>query len=95
MDELSLLQQIEASGCKVDVDSFDPLVARSLPFKAHDATSNQGLIGLCIMAEENLPLVRKVVQDTARETSFDILTVLVSDCSYKADLSMPNSPKFS
>jgi hypothetical protein len=73
-----LLEQLESSGCLVDVDSFMPSVAKSLPFRAHDATSNQALIGLCVYDPDNLELVKNTIRENPEASSLDILTTLVS-----------------
>jgi transaldolase len=78
MTKLSLLEQLEQSGCRVDIDSYDPAIARSLPFKAHDATSNQALIRLQVFGEQNNDLVRRVVREMDGASPHDVLTVLVS-----------------
>jgi len=75
---LTLLEQLEASGCLVDVDSFVPEVAKSLPFVPHDATSNQALIGLCILNPVNHDLVCDTVKSMPGASALDVLTVLVS-----------------
>lgn len=74
----TLLQQLESAGCLVDVDSFVPAVAKSLPFRAHDATSNQALIGLCVYAPENAQLVNETIKNAPDASALDILTMLVS-----------------
>ena len=74
----SLLEQLEHSGCKVDVDSYDPEVARSLPFTPHDATTNQALIGLVVYPPENRHIVEDVVKSNPGASPHDILTILVS-----------------
>lgn len=73
-----LLQQLESAGCLVDVDSFVPSVAKSLPFRAHDATSNQALIGLCVHDPANAALVKQTIRKNPIASSLDILTILVS-----------------
>lgn len=76
---ISLLQQLEQAGVNVDVDSFVPEVAKSLPFTPHDATSNQALIGLCVLDPKQYHVVRDTVVSMPGSTPLDILTVLVSN----------------
>lgn len=72
-----LLQQLEDAGCKIDVDSFVPQVAQSLPFIPHDATSNQALIGLCVFEPANYDIVLRTVKSMPEASPLDVLTVLV------------------
>lgn len=72
-----MLEQLEASGCKVDIDSYDPEVAKSLPFTPHDATSNQALIGLVVYAPQNRAVVDGVIRSMPGSNPHDILTILV------------------
>ena len=76
--ELTLLEQIEASGCVVDVDAGDPEVAKSLPFVPHDMTSNQILVHERIMAPENKELVEKTIKEMQGADWKDVHIVLVS-----------------
>lgn len=76
--EPTLLEQLENAGCKIDIDSFDPEIADSLPFTPHDATSNQALIRLPVFDPKHLDLVKTVVRDNKGASPHDILTILVS-----------------
>lgn len=94
--EVSLLEQLEAAGCGIDVDAGDPEVARSLPFKPHDMTSNQILVHERIMAPENKELVEKTIREMKGADWLDIHITLVSiaDLSSRlveADLRPPDS----
>lgn len=75
--ELSLLEQLEAAGCGVDVDAGDPEVAKALPFKPHDMTSNQILVHERIMAPENKELVEKTIREMKGADWLDIHIKLV------------------
>lgn len=75
---ISLLQQLEDSGVNVDVDSFVPEIAQSLPFTPHDATSNQALIGLCVLDPKQYHVVEDTVKSMPGSSPLHILTVLVS-----------------
>lgn len=75
---LSLLEQHEASRCKVDVDCCDPEVAKSLPFVPHDMTSNQALIHERIVAPENKELVETTIRELKGADWLDVHTTLVS-----------------
>ncbi|OWT40794.1 transaldolase [Cryptococcus neoformans Bt1] len=74
--EPTLLEQLENAGCKIDIDSFDPEIADSLPFTPHDATSNQALIRLPVFDPKHLDLVKTVVRDNKGASPHDILTIL-------------------
>lgn len=74
----TLLEQLEAAGCKVDVDSFDPAVAQSIPFTPHDATSNQALIGLQVFDPTQHEVVESTVREMPDASPHEVLTVLVS-----------------
>lgn len=78
---LTLLEQLENAGVKIDVDSFDPGIAKSLPFKPHDATSNQALIGLQVLDPAQKYVVLEVVQAMPGAPARDVLTVLVRSYS--------------
>ena len=73
----TLLEQLENSGVGVDVDAGDPEVAKSLPFKPHDMTSNQILVHERIMAPENKELVEKTIREMKGADWKDIHIVLV------------------
>lgn len=95
---LCLLEQLENAGCRVDVDSFDPAVAKALPFTPHDATSNQALIGLCIMNPDHHDMVSEVAKSMSDADPLDVLTVLVSSSwgfGIVLIISMPSSAVFS
>jgi transaldolase len=77
---LSLLEQHEASHCKVDVDCCDPEIAKSLPFVPHDMTSNQILIHERLMAPENKELVEKTIRELKGADWLDVHIALVSQC---------------
>jgi hypothetical protein len=76
--ELTLLEQLEAAGCGVDVDAGDPEVAKALPFKPHDMTSNQILVHERIMAPENKELVEKTIREMKGADWLDVHIKLVS-----------------
>lgn len=76
--ELTLLEQLEAAGVKVDTDSMDPKVAANLPVKAHDMTSNQLLTNEQLKNPENKELVERTIRELKGANWFDIQTVLVS-----------------
>jgi transaldolase len=73
-----LLEQLENAGVKVDVDSYDPEIAKSIPFTPHDATSNQALIGLRVLDPNQKHVVEEALKENPKGSSLDILTVLVS-----------------
>jgi transaldolase len=74
----SLLEQLEAAGVKVDVDSMDPKIAAGLPFTPHDMTSNQLLVNEQLQNPENKELVEKTIREMKGASWEDIHTVLVS-----------------
>lgn len=76
--ELTLLEQLEATGVKIDTDSMDPKVAANLPIKAHDMTSNQLLTDEQLKNPENKELVEKTIRELKGAKWFDVQTVLVS-----------------
>ena len=75
---LTLLEQLENSGVGVDVDAGDPAVAKGLPFKPHDMTSNQILLHERIMAAENKELVEKTIREMKGADWKDVHITLVS-----------------
>ena len=74
----TLLEQLEASGVGIDVDAGDPAVAKALPFKPHDMTSNQILVHERIVAPENKELVEKTIKEMQGADWLDIHIALVS-----------------
>ncbi|WVO20966.1 uncharacterized protein IAS62_002267 [Cryptococcus decagattii] len=76
--ELTLLEQLEAAGVKVDTDSMDPKVAANLPVKAHDMTSNQLLTNEQLKNPENKELVERTIRELKGANWFDIQTVLTA-----------------
>ncbi|ORX33818.1 putative transaldolase [Kockovaella imperatae] len=74
----TLLEQLENSGVGVDVDAGDPEVAKSLPFKPHDMTSNQILVHERIIAPENKELVEKTIKEMKGADWKDIHIVLTA-----------------
>jgi hypothetical protein len=75
----SLLEQLEAAGVKVDVDSMDPKIAAGLPFTPHDMTSNQLLVNEQLQNPENKELVEKTIREMKGASWEDVHTVLVSE----------------
>ncbi|OXC65858.1 hypothetical protein AYX13_05235 [Cryptococcus neoformans] len=76
--ELTLLEQLEAAGVKIDTDSMDPKVAANLPIKAHDMTSNQLLTNEQLKNPENKELVEKTIRELKGANWFDVQTVLTA-----------------
>ncbi|AAW41950.1 transaldolase, putative [Cryptococcus deneoformans JEC21] len=76
--ELTLLEQLEATGVKIDTDSMDPKVAANLPIKAHDMTSNQLLTDEQLKNPENKELVEKTIRELKGANWFDVQTVLTA-----------------
>ncbi|GFZ45842.1 hypothetical protein JCM24511_03574 [Saitozyma sp. JCM 24511] len=74
----SLLEQLEAAGVKVDVDSMDPKIAAGLPFTPHDMTSNQLLVNEQLQNPENKELVEKTIREMKGASWEDIHTVLTA-----------------
>ncbi|KAJ7071993.1 hypothetical protein C8F01DRAFT_973396 [Mycena amicta] len=60
---MSTLIEVLETQLNVDVDTMDPSVAKSLPFKPHDMTSNQFIVLERMQMEENRELVLKVVRE--------------------------------
>ncbi|KAJ5379860.1 uncharacterized protein N7496_002288 [Penicillium cataractarum] len=57
----TLLEALEAV-CNVDVDSVDPVVAKALPFKAHNQTSNQVICSDTMVRPENHAMMAEMVK---------------------------------
>ncbi|RSH89675.1 hypothetical protein EHS25_002226 [Saitozyma podzolica] len=49
----SLLEKLEQDYCNIDVDSLDAAVAKAMPFKPHNQTSNQVIVLTAMVAPEN------------------------------------------
>jgi transaldolase len=64
---LSLLQQLENAGLKIDVDTMDPLVSSSLPFVPNDMTSNQKYVDLQIQDPANEDFLRGIIRERKGE----------------------------
>ncbi|OCF36384.1 transaldolase [Kwoniella heveanensis BCC8398] len=74
--EVSLLEQIEAAGCAVDTDSMNPEIAKNLPIKPHDMTSNHLLVDEQLHNPENKELVEKTIKELKGKDWLDVHTVL-------------------
>jgi transaldolase len=77
ISKITLLEQLEKAGVKVDVDSYDPVVVKSFPFTPHDATSNQALISSLVLAPINAEMVKGTVISMPGATPIQVLDVLV------------------
>jgi transaldolase len=75
--DLSLLEQLENSGVKVDVDSYHLSWIKAVPFTPHDVTSNQIVIHQQISMEENKDIIEQTVREMKDKDWLDIHTVLV------------------
>nr|GAT60619.1 predicted protein [Mycena chlorophos] len=64
MASKTLLEVLETQ-LNVDVDTMDPAVAKSLPFKPHDMTSNQFIVLERMQLEENRALVEQAARECA------------------------------
>jgi transaldolase len=58
----TLIEQLE-SQLNVDVDSMEPSVAKGLPFKPHNMTSNQLLVNEQMLVPENREMFLRAVKD--------------------------------
>ncbi|KAK4685477.1 hypothetical protein P7C73_g4668, partial [Tremellales sp. Uapishka_1] len=74
----TLVEQLEAAGVKVDVDSMDPKVAKALPFTPHDMTSNQLLVNQQLQNPENEELVKQTIKENPNASWLDIHTILTT-----------------
>lgn len=68
----------------VDVDHMHPSVAKSLPFKPHDQTSNQLIVNEQIELPENRELLEKAVKEYGSKGWSAVLDRLVSSYSCHA-----------
>lgn len=75
--DLSLLEQLENSGVKVDVDSYHLSWIKAVPFTPHDVTSNQIVIHQQISMAENKDIIEQTVREMKDKDWLDIHTVLV------------------
>ena len=80
--DLSLLEQLENSGVKVDVDSYHLSWIKAVPFTPHDVTSNQIVIQQQMLLPENKEIIERTVREMKDKDWLDIHTVLVSPPSY-------------
>jgi hypothetical protein len=76
--DLTLLEQLENSGVKVDVDSYHLSWIKAVPFTPHDVTSNQIVIQQQMLLPENKEIIEKTVKEMKDKDWLDIHTVLVS-----------------
>ncbi|WRT67419.1 uncharacterized protein IL334_004390 [Kwoniella shivajii] len=74
--EPTLLEQIEAAGCHVDTDSMNPEIAKNLPIKAHDMTSNHLLVDEQLRNPDNKELIEKTIRELKGEDWLKVHTVL-------------------
>ncbi|WVQ69764.1 hypothetical protein V866_008021 [Kwoniella sp. B9012] len=74
--EPTLLEQIEAAGCLVDTDSMNPEIAKNLPIKAHDMTSNHLLVDEQLHNPENKELVERTIKELKGKSWLEVHTVL-------------------
>ena len=79
--DLTLLEQLENSGVKVDVDSYHLSWIKAVPFTPHDVTSNQIVIQQQMLLPENKEIIEKTVKEMKDKDWLDIHTVLVSTSS--------------
>jgi transaldolase len=80
--DLSLLEQLENSGVKVDVDSYHLSWIKAVPFTPHDVTSNQIVIQQQMTMDENKDIIEQTIKEMKDKEWLDIHTVLVGPSSY-------------
>jgi hypothetical protein len=83
--DLSLLEQLENSGVKVDVDSYHLSWIKAVPFTPHDVTSNQIVIQQQMLLPENKEIIEQTIREMKDKDWLDIHTVLVSACLFEAE----------
>ena len=81
--DLTLLEQLENSGVKVDVDSYHLSWIKAVPFTPHDVTSNQIVIQQQMLLPENKEIIEKTVKEMKDKDWLDIHTVLVSASRFR------------
>jgi len=86
--DLTLLEQLENSGVKVDVDSYHLSWIKAVPFTPHDVTSNQIVIQQQMLLPENKEIIEKTVKEMKDKDWLDIHTVLVSPSPSLSGLNM-------
>lgn len=73
----TLIEQLEDSGVKVDVDSYHLSWIKAVPFKPHDVTSNQIVLQQQMMLPENKEIIEQTIKEMKDKDWLDIHTVLV------------------
>ena len=78
---MTTLVEILETQLNVDVDSMDPNVAKALPFKAHNMTSNQLVVNEQMQVPENRELFLGAVRDYGHKGWEAVLDRIVSPFS--------------